>query len=86
MATEPKTLELWFQVAIFLGAPWRQEPVIKEMLYKDRIPALAFQEKVDRGSGEQSREPPAHSATPESVNLEIGGWEETRHIFPRSIC
>lgn len=46
------------------------------MLYKNRTPALAFQE-MDRGSGEQSWESPAFSATVESVNTEMEGWRET---------
>lgn len=47
------------------------------MLYKDMILSLAFQEEMARGSGEQSCEPPALSATPEPVIIESGGQKET---------
>ena len=41
------------------------------------VPVLAFQEGREKGSDEQTCEPPALSATPQSVIIETRGWRDT---------
>lgn len=78
MATDPQILVLLFKAAIILCAPWRQErPCNNRDATERHGPSLASQ--VD----ERRCEPPALSASPGSVTVEIRGWKETWHIFPR---